>query len=151
MFTPVIFEAARAIEPSGRDELEITDAIQSLIDRGLRVEPHIVNGWWKDTGQLEDILEANRLILEDLDRGIEGELDRLARRGPGRDRGRRAAGALDRPRPAIIGAGCADRRRLHRPLLGDRRGRDDRALRGRALDRARGLGISRPETGWRPA
>src|SRR5919198_3813529 len=74
MFTPVIFEAARAIEPSWRDELEITDAIQHLVDRGLRVEPHIVQGWWKDTGQLEDILEANRLILEDIAERVEGEL-----------------------------------------------------------------------------
>jgi glucose-1-phosphate thymidylyltransferase len=74
MFTPAIFDAARSIEPSWRDELEITDAIQQLIDRGLRVEPHIVRGWWKDTGRLEDILEANRLILEDLQPRIEGEL-----------------------------------------------------------------------------
>jgi len=74
MFGPAIFEAARAIEPSGRGELEITDAIQALIDAGKRVEPHIVRGWWKDTGQLEDMLEANRLILEDLERRIDGEL-----------------------------------------------------------------------------
>ena len=74
MFTPVIYEAARSIEPSWRDELEITDAIQELIERGLRVEPHIVRGWWKDTGRLEDILEANRLILEDVESRIEGEL-----------------------------------------------------------------------------
>ena len=70
----MIFEAAREIEPSWRDELEITDAIQKLIDRGLRVEPHIVRGWWKDTGRLDDILEANRLILEDLEPRVEGEL-----------------------------------------------------------------------------
>jgi hypothetical protein len=44
--------------------LEITDGIQNLIDRGLEVRPHIVDGWWKDTAKLEDILEANRLILE---------------------------------------------------------------------------------------
>src|ERR671936_2632133 len=74
MFTPVIFEAARAIEPSWRDELEITDAIQHLVDRGLRIEPHIVHGWWKDTGQLDDILEANRLILEDIEARVEGQL-----------------------------------------------------------------------------
>src|SRR5262245_6102658 len=74
MFTPSIFKAARAIEPSWRDELEITDAIQHLVDGGLRVEPHIVRGWWKDTGQLDDILEANRLILEDLCEKVEGEL-----------------------------------------------------------------------------
>ena len=73
MFTPVIFDAARSIEPSWRDELEITDAIQTLVDRGLRVEPHIVRGWWKDMGQLDDLLEANRLILEDLVPRMEGE------------------------------------------------------------------------------
>src|SRR5256714_5879126 len=64
MFTAQVHEAARAIEPSGRGELEITDAIQHLVDTGARVEPHIVEGWWKDTGRLEDMLEANRLILE---------------------------------------------------------------------------------------
>src|SRR5919198_2190699 len=74
MFTPVIFEAARAIKPSGRNELEITDAIQHLVDRGLRVEPHIVRGWWKDTGRLDDMLEANRLILDNLETRIDGEL-----------------------------------------------------------------------------
>ena len=63
---PRIHDAARAIEPSARGELEITDAIQHLVDAGLRVEPHIVRGWWKDTGRLEDMLEANRLILDNL-------------------------------------------------------------------------------------
>ena len=74
MFTPAIFEAARAIEPSGRGELEITDAIQRLVDDGLRVDPHIVHGWWKDTGQVQDMLEANRLILDDLHERLDGEL-----------------------------------------------------------------------------
>ena len=74
MFTPAIFEAAKAIEPSWRDELEITDAIQWLIAQGLRVDPHIVKGWWKDTGQVQDMLDANRLILDDLSERIEGEL-----------------------------------------------------------------------------
>src|SRR3954471_7453106 len=50
MFTAQIHDAARAIEPSPRGELEITDAIQHLVDTGKRVEPHIVRGWWKDTG-----------------------------------------------------------------------------------------------------
>ena len=75
MFTPQVFEAARAIEPSGRGELEITDAIQHLVDSGLRVDPHIVHGWWKDTGQVQDMLEANRLILDDLEERLDGELD----------------------------------------------------------------------------
>src|SRR5215211_7985013 len=74
MFTPLIHEAARAIEPSGRGELEITDAIQWLVDGGRRVESHIVRGWWKDTGRLDDMLEANRLILETVERRIEGTL-----------------------------------------------------------------------------
>jgi glucose-1-phosphate thymidylyltransferase len=74
MFSSSIFEAARAIEPSGRGELEITDAIQYLIDGGRRVESHRVSGWWKDTGQLADMLEANRLVLEDIRRRIDGEL-----------------------------------------------------------------------------
>jgi glucose-1-phosphate thymidylyltransferase len=74
MFTPSVFDAARSIEPSGRGELEITDAIQTLVDGGLRVDPHIVHGWWKDTGQVEDMLEANRLILDDLEERVAGEL-----------------------------------------------------------------------------
>jgi glucose-1-phosphate thymidylyltransferase len=74
MFTSTIHDAARAIEPSGRGELEITDAIQHLVDRGMRVEPHIVRGWWKDTGRLDDMLEANRLILDNLTARVEGEL-----------------------------------------------------------------------------
>ena len=79
MFTPAIFDAARAIEPSPRGELEITDAIQHLIDGGSRVESHHVGGWWKDTGQLADMLEANRLVLEDLVRRVDGELDEASR------------------------------------------------------------------------
>lgn len=74
MFTPSIFDAARAIEPSPRGELEITDAIQHLVDSGRTVEPHLVDGWWKDTGRLDDMLQANRLVLEDLTPQIDGEL-----------------------------------------------------------------------------
>jgi glucose-1-phosphate thymidylyltransferase len=74
MFTPRIHEAAKAIQPSPRGELEITDAIQWLVDSAFAVESHIVRGWWKDTGRLDDMLEANRLILETLDRRVEGDL-----------------------------------------------------------------------------
>ena len=74
MFTAAVHEAARAIAPSPRGELEITDAIQHLVDSGSRVEPHVVRGWWKDTGRLEDMLEANRLILDNLHERIDGEL-----------------------------------------------------------------------------
>lgn len=74
MFTPAVFEAARAIEPSARGELEITDTIQHLVDTGHTVEQHRVRGWWKDTGQLADMLEANRLVLEDIEPRVDGEL-----------------------------------------------------------------------------
>ena len=75
MFSPAVFDAVKSIKPSFRNELEITDAIQTLIDRGLEVRPHIVDGWWKDTGKLEDMLEANRLILETIERRVEGTVD----------------------------------------------------------------------------
>jgi glucose-1-phosphate thymidylyltransferase len=106
MFTPAIHEAARSIEPSPRGELEITDAIQSLIDAGHRVEPHIVRGWWKDTGRLEDMLEANRLVLEDLETRVDGEL--IDSRVEGRvvvEKGAVLERTLVRG-PAIIGAGA---------------------------------------------
>jgi glucose-1-phosphate thymidylyltransferase len=105
MFTPAIFDAARSIEPSRRNELEITDAIQTLVDRGLRVDPHIVDGWWKDTGQVHDMLEANRLILDDLDERIDGEL--VDTRVEGRvviEAGARLERSTVRG-PAVIGAG----------------------------------------------
>jgi glucose-1-phosphate thymidylyltransferase len=73
MFTRAIFDAGRAIEPSARGELEITDAIQHLVDSGLKVDSHVVHGWWKDTGQVQDMLDANRLILDDIEEHHGGE------------------------------------------------------------------------------
>jgi glucose-1-phosphate thymidylyltransferase len=106
MFTPLIHQAAGAIRPSGRGELEITDAIQWLVDNGRRVEPHIVRGWWKDTGRLEDMLEANRLILDTVVRRIDGDLHET--QVDGRvvvEAGARLERATVRG-PAIIGAGA---------------------------------------------
>jgi glucose-1-phosphate thymidylyltransferase len=79
MFSPSVFESVKRIKPSFRNELEITDAIQDLIDRGLEVRPHLVQGWWKDTGKLEDMLEANRLILDTIERRIDGTVDAESR------------------------------------------------------------------------
>ncbi len=76
MFDYHIFDAVNAIKPSGRNELEITDAIQHLVDCGYKIHPHLVTGWWKDTGKIEDILDANRLILESIEGRIEGEVDK---------------------------------------------------------------------------
>ena len=79
LFGPEVFESVGRIRPSFRNELEITDAIQDLIDRGLTVRPQIVDGWWKDTGKLEDMLEANRLILETFEQRIDGVVDEDSR------------------------------------------------------------------------
>jgi glucose-1-phosphate thymidylyltransferase len=106
MFTARIHEAAKAIRPSGRGELEITDAIQWLVDGEHTVDSHIVRGWWKDTGRLDDMLEANRLILERIERRVEGELAECQIDG----RVIVEAGAiLERSTvrgPAIVGAGA---------------------------------------------
>ena len=75
MLNPANLAPAKAISPSARGELEITDAIQYLIDQGLRVEPSVVTGCWKDTGKLEDMLEANRLILDVLEPRLDGTLE----------------------------------------------------------------------------
>ena len=75
LFGPSIFEAVDAIRPSARGELEITDAIQWLISSGRRVRSHVIRGWWKDTGKVEDLLEANRIVLGGLEHRIEGTVD----------------------------------------------------------------------------
>ena len=75
LFDDSILEAAAAIEPSGRGELEITDAIQWLIDHGKTVRAQMVSGWWKDTGKPEDLLEANRMMLSGLASDVQGEVD----------------------------------------------------------------------------
>jgi glucose-1-phosphate thymidylyltransferase len=106
MFTAAIHDAARAITPSPRGELEITDAIQHMLDAGLRVESHVVRGWWKDTGRLDDMLEANRLILDTIEPRCDGEL--IEAQLDGRvivEDGARIERSTVRG-PAIIGAGA---------------------------------------------
>jgi glucose-1-phosphate thymidylyltransferase len=75
LFDPRIHEAVAAIRPSARGELEITDAIQWLIDRGLAVTTRELHGWWIDTGKKDPLLEANRLLLERLPTRIDGSVD----------------------------------------------------------------------------
>ena len=78
LFDPTIHEAVRAIKPSARGELEITDAIQWLITSGHRVRTELLTGWWIDTGKLTPLLEANRLLLEKLEPRIDGKVDELS-------------------------------------------------------------------------
>jgi glucose-1-phosphate thymidylyltransferase len=107
LFDRRIHDSIAALKPSARGEYEITDAIQGLIDGGLPVRSHIVEGWWKDTGTVEAMLEANRLILEDIEPNQSGDVD-----GNSRIEGRvqigagtRVVGATIRG-PAIIGPNC---------------------------------------------
>jgi len=106
LFDSNIFKAVRAIKPSRRGELEITDAIQYLVDQGYNVRPHLVSGWWKDTGKLEDILEANRLILEGLAGRCDGTVDEASRINGAVviERGAAVKNSIIRG-PAIIGEG----------------------------------------------
>ena len=107
LFQNLIFEAARSLEPSWRGELEITEAIDKLIDDGRSVRSEVVRGWWKDTGQLADMLEANRLVLEELVTEIEGDIDEGSKVegrvviGPGAKLERAVVRG-----PAVIGAGA---------------------------------------------
>lgn len=81
MFDASVFEAVESISPSWRGELEITDAIQWLVDQGRAVNPYIHRGWWIDTGRPGDMLEANDLALEEIQYEIEGYVDRDSRVG----------------------------------------------------------------------
>jgi glucose-1-phosphate thymidylyltransferase len=74
-FRPTIFPAIEKLKPSWRNELEITEAIQNLLDMGGKITYHEVSGWWKDTGRPEDILEANQLVLNDLKTSIKGKIE----------------------------------------------------------------------------
>ena len=110
LFDRCVFDAVRAIRPSRRGELEITDAIQHLITGGRRVRSHVITGWWKDTGKVEDLLEANRIVLADLAPRIEGTVDAASRiegalqLGPG--------SSIERSQvrgPVVIGSGVVVR------------------------------------------
>ena len=83
LFDRTVHEAIDSVEPSWRGELEITDSIQRMIDAGRTVRAEMVTGWWKDTGKLEDLLEANRMMLSRLEPRVDGEVD-----GPSRIVGR---------------------------------------------------------------
>ena len=102
LFDRCIFDAVDAIRPSPRGELEITDAIQHLISAGKRVRSHVIGGWWKDTGKVEDMLEGNRMMLGRVPGRIEGTVD--------------AATVMEGP--VSVGPGATvERSRLRGPLV----------------------------------
>lgn len=107
LFDDSIIEAANAIRPSARGELEITDAIQWLIDHGRTVRAEMVEGWWKDTGKPEDLLEANRMMLSVRASAVDGAVD-----GSSTVEGTFVLGAGAQIRgsvirgPVVIGPGC---------------------------------------------
>jgi glucose-1-phosphate thymidylyltransferase len=106
LFTPAIHEAVASLEPSWRGELEITEAIGWLVRHGRKVTSAIITGYWKDTGNVADMLEVNRIVLEGADRAVAGEVDtateligRVVVEAGATVHGSRIVG------PAIIGAG----------------------------------------------
>ena len=106
IFDKRVHEAVNAIEPSARGELEITDAIQWLIDSGYPVMHEVLEGWWIDTGKKDPLLHCNRLVLDTIVPRIDGELDAQSR-VEGRvviEAGASLEGSVVRG-PAIIGAG----------------------------------------------
>lgn len=108
LFRSSVFEAIENIKPSWRGELEITDAIDYLIRKGYTVKAHIIQGWWKDTGKPEDLLEANRRILDAIQEGeCAGKIDETTII-QGRvciDKGSIVANSLIRG-PVVIGENC---------------------------------------------
>ena len=140
MFGSEVFESVNRIKPSFRNELEITDAIQDLIDRGLTVRPHIVDGWWKDTGKLEDMLEANRLILEIQERRIDGSVDAESRvEGKVVIEAGRGGGAVGDQGTGHHRPRRANRAGLRRSVHVHHERRRDPRFRDRAQHRARGI------------
>ena len=137
IFTPAVHEAVRELTPSWRGELEITEAIQWLIDDGRKVRSTVITGYWKDTGNVTDMLEVNRLVLESLEPRCDGTVDagseligRVAIEAGAEVSGSRIVG------PVIIGAGQPGVWVVHRPVHVGGCGVRDRRQRDRVLDRA---------------
>jgi glucose-1-phosphate thymidylyltransferase len=149
-FTPAIHHAIDMLQPSGRGELEITDAIQRLLEQGRRVSSTILTGWWLDTGKKDDLLEANRIVLDEwIERDLRGEID-----GGSRVDGRVALGPGARlvnatvQGPAVIGEGTVIERSFVGPYTSIGAGclvRDSVVEHLVVMDGVRLLGVARLE------
>jgi glucose-1-phosphate thymidylyltransferase len=138
MFDHNIFTAVNSIKPSWRGELEITDAIQWLVENGYAVHPYVHRGWWIDTGKPIDMLEANNRVLAEIEHKIEGYVDRDSKgRPPGHHRARRRDHQQRHPRPGDHRRGCTHRQQLRRPLHQHLPPHTGRRQRDRAQYRAR--------------
>ena len=150
-FGPEVHEITPTLMPSARGELEITDAIQGLIDAGLDVRAQTIGDDWIDTGKKDDMLEANRLILGSLQRRIDGDVDADSTLiGPVVVEAGASIAASTVRGPAVIGAGHVSARRLRRPVHGDRSRLRAVRLRDRALDRAGAAASSAMSSGASP-
>ncbi|MFF4412801.1 glucose-1-phosphate thymidylyltransferase [Streptosporangium sp. NPDC001559] len=108
LFSPQIHDAVRRIRPSRRNELEITDAVQWLVEQGRDVRAHICTGYWKDSGNVTDLLDCNRALLEKLTPGVRGTVDPLTQIGASVVIEAGATVTASRiDGPAIIGSGTA--------------------------------------------
>ncbi|RVX38756.1 glucose-1-phosphate thymidylyltransferase [Nonomuraea polychroma] len=107
-FTPEIHEAVGRIEPSWRNEFEITDAVRWLVDQDRPVRAELLSGYWADTGTLADLLECNRVLLEGITGAVHGTVDSRSRiSGPVVIEAGTTIEGSTITGPAIIGAGCA--------------------------------------------
>jgi glucose-1-phosphate thymidylyltransferase len=149
-FTPAIHQIVETLRPSPRGELEITDAIQRLLAQGRRISSTILSGWWLDTGKKDDLLEANRIVLDQwVERDLRGEID------PGsRVDGRVALAAGARvvnatvQGPAVIGEGAVIERSLVGPYASIGSGcvvKDSAIERSVVMEGVQVLGVTRLE------
>lgn len=108
VFGPKVFDAIRDLKPSWRGELEITDTIRIMIEQGRNVKAEEVEGWWKDTGRPEDLLEANQLVLAGIQTNVKGRLSKETHSTGGVvvGKGTTTVGSVNIRGPAIIGEGC---------------------------------------------
>jgi len=146
LFTPEIHKAIAQTKPSWRGELEITDAIQRLLEMGKEIRSHVLQGWWLDIGSNDGLIEANRVLLDAfLSRNIKGEVDSQSRiEGRVQIEEGTELGNSSIQGPVLIGANCRITGSVIKPFTNIRAGtvvRDSSLERSVILDNCQILGI----------